>query len=222
MSSQTFKSLLMDVLLLIRTAFALSTVNGCFNARLWNQCRMLSFYICAALQCFQCRLPCRNRLWWPHAADTMQPTPPSGWAEWGQCVRSSERARPPRAQQQRRVQSQTNHCLRLSLALCLKEPNKPVESFCGADAGSAATKDRKKKTAEWIIGNMRKLRARWKLFHTKNPVCLTCYKDKNMYVGHTVTWRCNNDTLWLTCFCGDIVSRQQSHICFTAYTQHMF
>lgn len=58
--------------------------------------------------------------------------PPVG-AEWGQCVRSSEYAIPLWAQQQQWVQSQTNHSLRLSLALCLKEPNKRYDSFSGTD-----------------------------------------------------------------------------------------
>lgn len=105
----------------------------------------------------------------------------AGPAEWGQCVRSSEYARPPRAQQQRWVQSQTNHSLRLSLALCLKEPNKMTHFVAQIqDAGSAATKEINmehwKYEGKWGQGG--------KSTALRAPVYWVCYKQ-NMKVGHS-------------------------------------
>lgn len=132
---------------------------------------MLSLYICATLQCFQhTDSPAET-----DCDDLMQQTqcsPPPGPAEWGQCVRSSEYARPPRAQQQRWVQSQTNHSLRLSLALCLKKPNKLHDSFCGTDTVCRYCSS----VEHWKYEE--NVETGGKSTTLRDPVYWGCYKDK--------------------------------------------
>lgn len=115
------------------------------------------------------------------------------WAEWGQCVRSSGRARPPRARQQRWVQSQTEHSLRLSLALCYRSQTNLMHQFMVqmqiADGAAAAVKT----WGKWGQFGNRDIRSAWFI----DAVTKTCYSDMTKtwwpaFVENRVTrWKSN-------------------------------
>jgi len=119
-----------------------------------------------------------------------QCSPPNpGWAEWSLCVcvRSSEQARPPRAPQQRRIQSQ------ISLCMLLKEPNKPDISFSVMTMHDQAPTKKKEKLK---MNSMRKIKT----------YVLAILQD---------IWPSDNGPLWMTCFCRQsAMSQPTSEICF--------